>query len=188
MLMHELSTRLLEVKGLEPVLQETIDAAAAIMGAERGTLQLLEDGTLRIVAHHGHQRAFLEFFASDEKNQATAWGEALRRGQRVIVPDVECSPFFTVLRVLRDAGVRAVQATPLLDRQGRPLGILTTHWSVPHVPDEHDLWRIDLLARQAADLIEHKRAQETLRSANEDLRAQAEQLQTLNDMLQARQE
>ena len=67
------------------------------------------------------------------------------------------------LSILREAGVRAVQSTPLLSHQGELLGILTTQRGVPHVPDEHDLWRIDLLARQAADIIEQARAEEALK-------------------------
>ena len=160
--MHALSARLLGAGGLEPLLQEIMDVAVAIVGAERGTLQLIKGDSLRIVAHYGHQRPFLEFFASAEA-RASVCGESMKRGQRVIVEDVEHSPLFAdteSLKVLREAGVRAVQSTPLLTRQGKLLGILTTQWAVPHVPDEHDLWRIDLLARQGADLIEHKRAEE----------------------------
>ncbi len=165
MQLHDLSTRLLAVDKLESLLQEIMDAAVAIVEAEQGTLQLIEGDSLHIVAHHGHQPPFLEFFAAAE-NRASVCGEALKRGERVIVEDVESSPLFAgtpSLKVLRDAGVRAVQSTPLLTRQGKLLGILTTQWSVPHVPDEHDLWRIDLLARQAADLIEHKQAEQALR-------------------------
>ncbi len=187
--MHNLSTKLMGASGLKPLLQEIMDAAVAIGGAERGTLQMVEGDTLSIVAHHGHHRPFLDFFASAEK-RASVCGEAMKSGQRAVVEDVECSPLFAgtpSLKVLREAGVRAVQSTPLRDRQGALLGILTTQWSTPHVPDEHDLWRIDLLARQAADLIEHKRAEETLRNANEDLRAQAEQLQTANELLESKQ-
>lgn len=43
---------------------------------------------------------------------------------------------------------------PMVSRPGELLGILTTQWNVPYSPDDHDLWRIDLLARQAADMLE----------------------------------
>ncbi len=171
--MHALSRRLVEPGGLQPLLQEIMDAAVAIVGAERGTLQLLEGDSLRIVAHHGHQQPFLEFFASAE-NRASVCGEATKRGERVVVPDVEASSLFagtSSLAVLREAGVRAVQSTPVMSRAGKLLGILTTHWPKPYQPDEHALWRIDLLARQAADLIEFMKAEAALRESEELLRA-----------------
>ncbi len=184
-LTHSLSIRPLEARGLGPLLQEILDAAVAIGEAEGGTLQLFEGRLLHIVAHHGHQAAFLNSFAF-AGNQATAWGEAVRWGQRVIVGDVENSPLFAYAasrKILREASVRAVQCTPLLTRRGKLLGILTTHWAIPHVPDERDLWRIDLLVRQAADLIEQDQGAEWLRIAGEDLQARTEQLQTTNEML-----
>ncbi len=169
--MHDLSGRLLGATGLQPLLQEVMDAAVVIVRAERGTLQLLEGDSLRIVAHHGHQQPFLDFFAAAE-NRASVCGEATRRGERVVIPDVEASSLFAgtpSLAVLRGAGVRAVQSTPMISRTGVLLGILTTQWGVPYSPDEHDLWRIDLLVRQAADLIEYARAEEELRKSRDEL-------------------
>jgi PAS domain S-box-containing protein len=173
--MHALSGRLLETGGTQPLLQEIMDAAVSIVGAEMGTLQLLERDSLWIVADHGHRQPFLQFFASAE-NQASVCGEATRRGERVVVSDVETSSLFTgtpSLAVLKEAGVRAVQSTPVMSRNGALLGILTTQWGVPYTPDEHDLWRIDLLARQAADLIEHSQAAEELRKSEERFRTMA---------------
>ncbi len=164
--MHALSGMLMDKGGLQPQLQEVMDAAVAILKADRGTLQLLEDRSLRILAHHGHREPFLEFFASAE-NRASVCGEALSSGKRVIVPDVEESALFAgtpSLPVLREAGVRAVLSTPLIGRGGELLGILTAQWGVPHKPRGRDLWRIDLLARQAADLIQYVRTEETLRA------------------------
>jgi len=169
--MHALGERLLVTGGLQPLLQEIMDAAVSIVGAEKGTLQLLEGDSLRIVAHHGHRQPFLQFFAS-AKNQASVCGEATRRGERVVVSDVETSSLFIgtpSLPVLREAGVRAVQSTPMISRNGALLGIITTQWGVPFTSDEHDLWRIDLLVRQAADLIEHSKAEEALRKSRDEL-------------------
>jgi PAS domain S-box-containing protein len=171
--MHALSGRLLEPGGVQPLLQEVMDAAVAIVGAERGTLQLIKGDSLRIVAHHGHEQPFLEFFSAAE-SRASVCGEALQRGERVVVPDVETSPLFAgtpSLPVLREAGVRAVQSTPMVSRTGALLGILTTQWSTPHDPDEQDMWRIDLLMRQAADMIEYARVEETLQASRRTLEA-----------------
>ncbi len=161
---HSLSTSTLETADLEPLLQRVMDAAVNIMRADRGTLKLMEGDSLLIVAHHGHQPPYLNFFNSAAGRVSA--GEAMKRGERVIIEDVEANPMFAgtpMLAVLRAAGVRAINSTPLRNRNGVLLGILTTQWSVPHSPAEHDLWRFDLLVRQAADLIEHNRSQAALR-------------------------
>jgi PAS domain-containing protein len=77
----------------------------------------------------------------------------------VIVPDVESCDFVAGtqdLEYYRLSGIRAVQSTPLLSCDGRLIGMLSTHWCMPHQPAEHELRLLDVLARQAADLIERK--------------------------------
>jgi PAS domain S-box-containing protein len=174
--MHELSGKVLGAGGLEGLLREVVDAAVAIVGAEQGKLQLLEGKSLHIVAQHGHLAPFLKFFESAE-TRASASGEATKRRARVVVPDVEKSELFAgteSLAVLREAGVRAVQSTPVVSRGGQLLGILTTHWRKVYCPDEHDLWRIDLLVRQAADLIEEARAERALQESEARFRVMAD--------------
>jgi GAF domain-containing protein len=50
-----------------------------------------------------------------------------------------------------------------MGRDGKPLGMLSTHFRSGHRPTEQDLRRLDLYARQAADFIERTRMEETLR-------------------------
>jgi signal transduction histidine kinase len=90
-------------------------------------------------------------------------------GQRVIVPDVESCEFVAKsddLQTYRRLGIRAVQTTPLIARGGRLLGMMSTHWRLPHEPAERDLRLLDVLARLAADLIERKQTEEALRDAD----------------------
>lgn len=165
--LQEISTRLIGAGGLESLLQEIVNAAVALVNAQMGTLQLVEGDKLHIVAHAGRQQPFLE-----AELRESVCGESMKRRTRVLVEDVEASPIFArspSLPVLRAAGVRAVQSTPLFSRNGKMLGILTTQWSAPHVPDEHDLSRLDLLVRQAADLIESSVHAELLRGHEERL-------------------
>src|SRR5262249_36548351 len=65
--------------------------------------------------------------------------------------------------------VRAVQSTPLVSRNGALIGIISTHYAMPRQPNERDLRLIDILARQAADLIERIRVEQALRATNLDL-------------------
>ena len=176
--MHELSRKVLESEDHQGLLQELVNAAVEIVGADQGALQLLEGDTLRIVAHQGHQPPFLKFFESAEK-VASACGKAAKDARRVVVSDVEESELFAgteSLRVLRAAGVRSVQSTPIVSRSGKLLGVLSTHWKNVRRPDEHDLRRLDLLVRQAAELFEVARAEEALRSSERLHRAIGESI------------
>jgi signal transduction histidine kinase len=84
----------------------------------------------------------------------------------VIVPDVETCDFIvgtTAAQDHRNNGIRAAQSTPLISRTGTVLGMISTHWRQPHDPAANELRLMDILARQAADLIDRKRGVEQLR-------------------------
>ena len=168
--MQELSTRLLQAGDFPLLLNDVLDAAIEITGAQMGNIQLLEGDVLRITAQRGFDRPFLEFFASVHHAQA-ACGAALQRRERVIVDDVANSPIFVgtpALAVMIAAGARAVQSTPLVSRSGRVLGMFSTHYQrAPQQPTERALRLLDILGRQAADLIEHRQAEEALRATEE---------------------
>ena len=170
--MQQLSTRLLQADDFSLLLHDILDAAISITGAQMGNIQLLERDVLRIAAQRGFDCPFLEFFASVPGEQA-ACGTALQRGERVIVDDVLNSPIFvgtSALDVMVAAGAHAVQSTPLVSRSGRVLGMFSTHYqSAPQQPSERALRLLDILARQAADLIEHKQGEEALRAKEAEL-------------------
>jgi PAS domain S-box-containing protein len=62
------------------------------------------------------------------------------------------------------------QSTALVSRDGAPLGMLSTHWWHIRALGERELRFLDLLARQAADLVERMRAQQKLRASEQRLR------------------
>jgi PAS domain S-box-containing protein len=89
-----------------------------------------------------------------------------------MVPDIETCDFMAGTADLdeyRRSNIRAVQSTPLLSHSGQRLGMISTHWCEPHQPAERDLLRLDMLARQAADLIECGKAEAVLRESNDQL-------------------
>ncbi len=53
---------------------------------------------------------------------------------------------------------------------GGVVGVLSTHWNRVHQPSERELRLLDVLARQAADLIERRAGQEALRASEARLR------------------
>ena len=105
-------------------------------------------------------------------------GLALRTGTRIIVEDVDADPDFASHRAIAAAsGFRAVQSTPLFDRNGNPVGMLSTHFRAPHRPSDRELRLTDLYARQAADVICFRLADERLREREEHLRLALEAAQ-----------
>ena len=148
-------------------LDEVLKTAMAISGTNRGNIQLLdsESRQLCIAAHRGFQPRFLRFFERVDTDCDSVCGVALAHAGRVFVEDIERSDIFantTALEVLRSEGIRAVQSTPLLSSSGHVLGMISTHFSMPHRPDESTCRFLDLLARQVADFLERRRAEELL--------------------------
>ena len=74
------------------------------------------------------------------------------------------------------AQARAVQSTPLITRAGRMLGMFSTHYRTPHRPTPGEIHLLDLVARQAADAIEHAQAKAALRGSEGALPRHGRQL------------
>ncbi|GAO05007.1 ATP-binding protein [Anaeromyxobacter sp. PSR-1] len=168
--LHEVAARLVGEDALPTLLEAVMDAALAVTGARMGTLHILEEGSaaLRLVAQRGFPPEVVRSLAG-APDDPIACPERLRGGERHVVEDARACPWLAgtqARRLLEDAGVRALQSTPLVARDGRPLGMISTHWREPHRPDEVTLRMLDLLARQAADLIEHRRREQALRDAD----------------------
>jgi PAS domain S-box-containing protein len=169
--MQRVSTRLMQAGNFSDLLHDILAAAIEITGARMGNIQLLDGDSLRVAVHQGLPDAVVRFFDSGQTRAACY--AALDRGERVIVDDVATSPIFVgtpSLDVLRAAGVRAVQSTPLISRSGRMLGMFSTHYDyAPARPGDRALRLLDILARQAADLIESKQADQVLRARESQL-------------------
>jgi len=173
--LHRLSARFVRAGDLPQALEEIVDVAISITHADQGNIQLLDPGTrrLKVAAYRGHEKWWLDFFESVAEGDGASCGAALHQGGRVIVEDVTKSPVFVgtpALEVQLRAGIRAVQSTPLFAGSGELVGMISTHYRTPHRPDERDLRLLDLLARQAADMIEHVRSEESLRASEERFR------------------
>lgn len=180
-LLQKLAALFVREGNLEPVLGEIVDAAMMIAGADFGNIQLLDpvSGDLRIEAQRGLPQWWLDFWNSVATGHGCC-GTALERGERVIIEDVEISPIFAntpALDIQRRAGVRAVQTTPLITRSGKPVGMFSTHYKNPGRPDERTLRLLDLLARQAADIIERAQTEAALRETAELLQASEHRMQ-----------
>lgn len=178
----ELSSRLWAMRTLRGGLDEMLAATMELLRADFGNIQILDvqRGVLLIEAQRGFQNEFLEFFREVSADDGSACGRALRTGERIIVEDVEKDlDFAPLLHIAHNAGFAAVASTPIIDRDGRALGMISTHFHSVHRPTEKELHLLDLYARQAADFIEHKRADIALRESEERLRLLADNMAQL---------
>lgn len=144
-------------------LSELLASALKVTEADFGTIQLFDRATghFEIAAQIGLPRSFVDFFDAVGAGEATS-GAALQRGARVCVADVEQDPMFAgtpALEVLREAGIRAVQSTPLLGTAGECLGMFSTHYRAPVQFDDRMSHAFDLVARQASSEIGRRRVE-----------------------------
>lgn len=165
--LQTISAELVREDGAEDLYQKIVEAAAALMGSDCASMQMLHPergicGELRLLASRGFTPQAAQFWEWVRADSESSCGMALRTRQRAIASDVESCDFMAGTddrTTYLQAGIRAVQSTPLLSRSGRLLGMISTHWRKPYDPPERDLQRLDVLARQAADLIERAQAQ-----------------------------
>jgi two-component sensor histidine kinase len=157
-----------------------VDAAMAITQSQFGTMQILrksEDGAehgLQLLTSRGlspQDRSVWEWVTPTALSSCT---QALKFGRRAIIEDFESWGEIagtSDLMAFQRAGIRSAQTTPLVSRDGTLLGMISTHWDQPHQPSKRDLRLLDILARQAADLLERTIAEEALREREKQLEA-----------------
>jgi anti-anti-sigma regulatory factor len=136
-----------------------MDAAVVIMRSDFAILHRLDDdhGELRSVAFRGPP-SIAEAWRVLKVGRRGPCGSVLKDGERLVIVDVEADPAVMDSEdedLFHRSGIRSCQVTPLRARSGRMIGLLSTHWIEVHRPMVHDLVSLDVLARQAADLIQH---------------------------------
>jgi PAS domain S-box-containing protein len=169
-LLHELAARQTAEADSTQIFVDILDAAMTLGNAQAGTIQLFDESTqeLTIVAARGFPPDMTARFARVDASCGSPCGQALatraRAFTRFDIPageDPESSA-----RAHLDCGIVCAQSTPLVSRTGRLLGMVSTHWSTQRTLPERELRFLDLLGRQAADIIERMQKDEALREAD----------------------
>lgn len=192
-LLHTISVDLIGEQDRQALYGKIVDAAISITQSQFGTMQLLrksEDGSasgLHLLVSRGltaEDKAVWQWVTPKALSSCT---QALKSGQRAVIPDFESWEDIAGtadLAAFRNAGIRSAQTTPLLARDGTLLGMISTHWAKPHQPSERDRRLLDILARQAADLLERTIAEEALREREKALEASVAALRETQEVQQ----
>jgi PAS domain S-box-containing protein len=186
--LQRVSTLLIREGSNGALYEHLLDAAIDLLSADIGSVQLFhpERGELQLLTSRGFDPKSAAHWEWVRPDSPSSCGMALSAGCRVIVPDIETHEAFARradLDALRQVGIRAGQSTPLVTRSGRLLGMISTHWRRPHRPTERELQPLDVLARQAADLIERNEVEEALRESKEEFRRLASIVEFSDDAI-----
>ena len=167
--LYTTARQLREVSGPGLLFSKILEGALTLAGADRGNVQVLDSatGSLRIAAQCGFGAEFLEYFALVDDGRSACGRAARDRAQTVIV-DVDIDARFAPHRDIASAAAfRAVQSTPLIDRTGRLLGVVSTHYPRPYSPSARDREIMKRYAELAGRVMaDHVRTPPRTRSLN----------------------
>ena len=191
-LLRDLSARLIAEDNIQVLYDAIVSAAISLTRADAGSIQTLDESAqeLVLIATQGIDRTVTDHFQRVNAGSITSCGVVLATGQRVFVDfDVpESEDPDGSLRLHVDAGLLSAQSTPLISRSGRRIGMVSTHWCKHHRPTEQELRFVDLLARQAADLIEQRQTEAERQQSlvrEQAARAEAERANRVKDQFLA---
>ena len=177
--LQQISALLIREERVDVIYSKIVEAAMRLLQSDMGSMQMIdpETGDLHLLAWQGFHPDSAEFWKVIQDNPGATCGVASGRAERIIVPDVENCDFMrgtADLEHFRLSGVRAVQSTPLVSRTGKVVGVISTHWKKVATPSDRSLRLLEVVARQAADLIERARVEESLRASEEKFRILSE--------------
>jgi PAS domain S-box-containing protein len=171
--LHRISTQLTGDQNAAGFYEILLDAAMDVMKADAASIQLYEPETasLKLLGWKNFDPDSAAFWDRVDARSTSTCGLALADARRVVIADIDDSEVVgdPNRQAYQRSGIRAVQSTPLQARDGRPLGMISTHWRDVHMPPERDLALFDVLARQAADLIDRMQVETALRKSEERL-------------------
>ena len=186
-----ISSQLIEHDNIEELYEQILNAAITLMHSHMSSLQILSPDAkeLLLLAHKGFHPESAKFWATVEAGSGSVCAEALTQNKRIVVRDVEnweLTQGTKDLDAFRLSGIRTVQSTPLITRSGHLVGMISTHWQNIYEPSEQEFRLMDVLARQAADLLERKQVEEKyLSQLKQEVQERTNELKENKDLVES---
>lgn len=161
--LYDTSRQLVLATDVETALLRVLDATVALLHADKGFVELLDDadGRLRVIGHMGYPHAMTGRLST---LRAGGGFEGAVRCPRGIVLDAIVDPALAPVRgTVHEAGVRGLQSTPIYGSDGGLIAAVSTQYVEPRAPRQVDLEFLDSLLEHAVHFIERIRAEEQLR-------------------------
>ncbi|MGA8529138.1 MAG: ATP-binding protein [Acidobacteriaceae bacterium] len=160
--LSDFSTRLLGTNDVSIMMGDLLQAVLAVQSAELGEIRLYNSNqdSLDLVASAGFWPAFPTDYGRMYDRGSSAW-LAMLTGQRIVIEDVLSDSRFASWREVAVArSFRSVHFTPMLNRLGGPIGVLSSYFPKPHPSPQSESRLIEIYARHATEAISHRRSLE----------------------------
>ncbi len=173
-ILQNLSSRLVSEENINIIYEEIIAAAIDITNADAGIVQVYDSAEqeLKLLATRGFSDETKLHFSKIDASSNTSSGIAIQKGERQFIDydDLKADDKDASSKIHVAEGYLTGQSTQLTTRSGKTIGLISTYWKQhSHRSSERALRYLDLLARQAADIIDQRLAARELLKNMEEL-------------------
>jgi class 3 adenylate cyclase len=152
--------------GLQPVLDEIVEACRRLCDADTGALWLLENGLLRSAAHQGQpDAAAYDRGHPHAVDRTTAAGRTALLREPVLIPDIELDPDYAYSGPIHH---RAMLGVPV-NVENELIGVVVVVSSRRHAFDEAHVTLLETFADQAAIALANARLLEAVERQRTEL-------------------
>lgn len=137
--------------------QHAVDEAMVLHRAQFASLQIFDEirDRLIVLAQRNLRATFLHHLAQVRPGDGSACGRCLADDAPAAVEDVNGDPGFEPHRkAASEAGIRAIQSSPVRDRSGKLIAVLSTYFEAPQCFSDDDIYRMTYFADTIGDNLE----------------------------------
>jgi signal transduction histidine kinase/CheY-like chemotaxis protein len=178
--LNQFNQKIIKNLNLFEVLESTVGAAMVLLKAEHSRIFLLDETseTLALRATHGR------IPGPPEEGLAFRMGEGVigklaKRGEAVILPDVQEEPGWVTAEWVREADVHSYIAAPLR-QSGKVIGVINCFSREKNFFSEEDLDFLNTLATQATVAIQNARLFEEVQERTAELESARDEAEKVN--------
>ena len=187
--LREIAARITAIHDPADLLQDVVDEAARLLGAQRARIDLVVPAAGRVgFSHVPGAGDVIGGAAVDETGQPYRYGaagKAFATGETVVSTDYQADDSFEhdpeLDEAVRRDGIRSLVVTPLSGEEGL-LGVLQVGWPEPGAFDPDEVALVEAFAHQAAIAIHNARLIEALAKSREETQGRARAEQALREI------